>query len=241
MDCSRASGVSVVVPAYNEAGNIAHLVDEVRRALDGREFEIIVVDDGSDDGTAAEAADARVRLVRHGRRRGQSAAIVSGVEAARHGLVATLDGDGQNDPVDLPGLLAELETPGGPALVAGVRARRDDPWTKRFASRIANGVRGRVLGDGAVDTGCGLKAFDRADFLALPRFDHMHRFLPALFLAAGHRVRYRAVRHRPRRAGRTKYGVGDRLWVGIVDMLGVLWLSRRLLRAGREEKTRDGR
>ncbi|MBM3585882.1 MAG: glycosyltransferase family 2 protein [Alphaproteobacteria bacterium] len=238
--------VSVVVPVFNEAGNVRPLTAEITDALGQRAVEIVFVDDGSEDGTAAEiaaciAADGRVRHVRHARRAGQSAAIVTGVRAARGAIVATLDGDGQNDPADLPGLLDALGDDPRLALVGGVRRGRRDTLVKRASSRIANGVRRRLLSDDAEDTGCGIKAFRRTAFLALPPFDHMHRFLPALFLAAGYQVRYRDVRHRPRRHGRSKYGLGDRLWIGLADLVGVLWLRRRLLPPTPVEEDAHGR
>src|SRR3954447_9796550 len=231
----KSMDLSVVIPVKNEAGNIAPLVAEIAAALDGLvDYEIVYVDDGSTDSTAIEIRDLReslprLRLVRHARRCGQSAAIRSGVKAARGLWIATLDGDGQNDPGDIPALwrIAQ-DAPAVPALlIAGQRTRRQDSWSKRRASRIANAVRRRLLHDDTPDTGCGLKLFRRALFLDLPYFDHMHRFLPALVLREGGTVRSVPVNHRPRRRGASKYGVLDRLGVGIVDLFGVLWLRRR--------------
>jgi dolichol-phosphate mannosyltransferase len=230
--------LSVVIPVRNEAPNIAPLVGEVRAALDGRhDYEIVYVDDGSSDGTAdAVRALARalptVRLVRHGKSCGQSAAIHTGVTAARGIFIATLDGDGQNDPADIPQLLEMARTAPGepPLLVAGERVRRRDSAAKRLASRLANRVRARLLRDHTADTGCGLKVLRRDAFLELPYFDHYHRFLPALVLRAGGRVVSVPVNHRPRAGGRSNYGVFDRLWVGIVDLAGMMWLQRRMKR-----------
>ncbi|MGC2414830.1 MAG: glycosyltransferase family 2 protein [Stellaceae bacterium] len=227
--------LSIVIPVKNEAGNIAPLVAEIAAALDGRaRYEIIYVDDGSDDSTAAEighlqASVPQLRLLRHAKSCGQSAAIRSAVKAARGRWIATLDGDGQNDPADIPALwrIAEKSPERPPLLIAGHRARRQDSWSKRQASRLANAVRRRLLRDDTPDTGCGLKLFPRALFLDLPYFDHMHRFLPALVLREGGTVRSVPVNHRPRQRGVSKYGVLDRLAVGIADLAGVLWLSRR--------------
>ena len=234
-DATTAPRLAVVVPVLDEAGNVRPLIDEIVRALHGlTDFEIVYVDDGSSDETpdalvAAAAAEPRLRVVRHLRRCGQSAAIASGVKAARAPVIATLDGDGQNDPADIPALLAVLEA--APhrdrLLVAGLRARRRDTRIKRLSSVIANRVRARLLGDATPDTGCGLKVFTREAFLDMPRFDHMHRFLPALMLRRGGEVVSLPVNHRPRSRGTSKYGVFDRLWVGIVDLLGVMWLLRR--------------
>ena len=231
--------LSVVIPVKNEAGNIAPLVGEIAAALDGCvEYEIVYVDDGSDDSTEAEirrlqAGLPQLRLVRHTRSCGQSAAIRSAVKAARGRWIATLDGDGQNDPADIPALwrLAQGVANNSPAtpplMIAGQRVRRRDSWSKRQASRIANAVRRRLLHDDTPDTGCGLKLFPRALFLDLPFFDHMHRFLPALVLREGGIVRSVPVNHRPRERGVSKYGVLDRLGVGIADLAGVMWLRRR--------------
>ena len=227
--------LSVVIPVKDEAGNIAPLVAEIVAALDGVvRYEIVYVDDGSRDATAAEvehlqATLPRLRLVRHRTSCGQSAAIRSGVKAARGLWIATLDGDGQNDPADIPALwrLAQDSPAMPPLLIAGHRAQRRDSWSKRRASRIANAVRRRALHDDTPDTGCGLKLFPRALFLDLPYFDHMHRFLPALVLREGGIVRSVPVNHRPRQRGLSKYGVLDRLAVGIADLLGVMWLRRR--------------
>jgi dolichol-phosphate mannosyltransferase len=228
--------LSIVIPVRNEAGNIAPLVAEISAALDasGLAYEIVYVDDGSTDTTAAElgrlqAANARLRIVRHARSYGQSAAIRSGVKAARAGWIATLDGDGQNDPADVPSLwrIARAAPATPPLLIAGHRTRRQDSWTKRCSSKIANAVRRRMLRDDTPDTGCGLKLFPRALYLDLPFFDHQHRFLPALVLRGGGIVRSLPVNHRPRERGSSKYGTWDRLWVGISDLFGMMWLCRR--------------
>ncbi len=228
--------LSIVIPVRNEAGNIAPLVAEITASLDGAgiDYEIIYVDDGSTDATAAEitrlqTTDRRVRLVGHAKSCGQSAAVRTGVRAARAEWIATLDGDGQNDPADIPSLwqIAKAAPPSPPLLIAGHRARRQDNWSKRRASKIANAIRRAMLHDDTPDTGCGLKLFPQALFLDLPYFDHMHRFLPALVLREGGVVRSLPVNHRPRERGASKYGVFDRLWVGIADLLGVMWLCRR--------------
>jgi dolichol-phosphate mannosyltransferase len=237
--------LSVVIPVHNEAGNIGPLVDEVRRSLAGRAaYEIVVVDDASTDATPAElealaATCAEVRVIRHDRNAGQSTAIRTGVVAARGALIATLDGDGQNDPADLPRLLARhaAEPTGAPLMVAGRRTDRKDAATTRLSSLIANAVRARLLGDHTPDTGCGLKLFPRALFLDFPYFDHMHRFLPALAIRAGARVVSEPVGHRPRTRGRSHYGIHNRLWAGIVDLLGVMWLQRRMRPAAPRETT----
>ncbi len=221
--------VSVVVPVRNEGPNVAPLVAEIRAALAGMPHEIVYVDDGSTDDTAARMHEAGVAALRHRHSCGQSAAIVTGVRAARGEWIATLDGDGQNDPADIPALLAQAQAdPGrGALLVAGHRTRRRDNWTKRQSSRIANRIRAGLLHDATPDTGCGLKLFRRAAFLELPHFDHMHRYLPALFIRAGGRVVSVPVNHRPRTRGVSNYGTLDRLWVGLFDLVGMYWLQRR--------------
>jgi dolichol-phosphate mannosyltransferase len=230
--------VSVVVPVHDESLNVLPLLGEVEAALAGRmPFEAVFVDDGSSDDTVGvllEHASTHpwLTVVVHRNNCGQSTAVRTGVRAARAALVATLDGDGQNDPADIPALVERWQAvraarPDAPVLIAGWRAKRQDTWLRRWSSRIANGVRARLLGDDTPDTGCGLKVFSREDFLALPYFDHMHRFLPALVRRAGGVVESVHVVHRPRERGRSHYGVHNRLWVGLVDLLGVMWLQRR--------------
>ena len=226
--------VSIVVPVRNEAGNITLLVGEIASALEGQwPFEIVYVDDGSIDGTEAELKQlmtqrAWLRRVRHKQSCGQSAAIRTGVAAARAAIVVTLDGDGQNDPAFIPALIRVLES-GSPrvGLVAGQRIGRKASGFKKLQSRIANTVRGAVLRDGTRDTGCGLKAFRRDVFLALPYFDGLHRFLPALVRREGFDIGYVDVVDRPRAHGVSNYGMWDRLWIGILDLAGVWWLIRR--------------
>jgi dolichol-phosphate mannosyltransferase len=228
--------LTVVVPVHNEAENIRPLMNEIRRALSKgvERFEIIYVDDASTDTTGAELKRLlgevpELRVLHHRRRCGQSTALLTGVLHARHDWIATLDGDGQNDPADIPGLIEHLRegTGAGPHMLAGWRIRRNDTWLRRLSSRVANGVRARLLHDETPDTGCGLKLFERALFLRLPYFDHMHRFLPALVRRAGASVESVPVSHRSRTRGQSKYGVHNRLWVGIVDLFGVWWLLRR--------------
>jgi dolichol-phosphate mannosyltransferase len=225
--------VSVVVPVRNEAGNIAPLVAEIAAALASRAFEIVYINDGSRDATEQELRGLMtsrpwLRQIRHAQSCGQSAAVRSGVAAAHATVVVTIDGDGQNDPSFIPALLAALEQ-GAPqvGLVAGQRVGRKATGFKRWQSRVANTVRSAVLKDGTRDTGCGLKAFRRDLFLALPYFDGLHRFLPALVRREGYDVGYVDVVDRPRRHGTSNYGMWDRLWVGILDLAGVWWLIRR--------------
>ncbi len=231
---------SVVVPVCNEAGNVLALLGEIHAAMAGRgSWEVIYVDDGSDDSTAEELQIAQpeypaLRVLRHRRRRGQSSALLSGVEAARAPWIITLDGDGQNNPADIGVLIDRLALERRThvdLMLAGHRTRREDSLLRRLSSRVANGVRARLLQDATPDSGCGLKLFSRAAFLKLPAFDHMHRFLPALMQRQGVSVMSVPVGHRARRNGRSKYGVNNRLWVGLVDLAGVMWLQRR--RAGR--------
>ena len=226
--------VSIVVPVRNEAENVAPLVTEIAAALDGRwAYEIIYVNDGSTDATAERIAAvmeqrSNLRQLRHEKSSGQSAAVRSGVRAARGAIVATLDGDGQNNPAFLPDLIAAIENGGGRiGLAAGQRVGRKDTGFKKLQSRIANGVRSAILSDGTRDTGCGLKAFRRDAFLMLPYFDGLHRFLPALVRREGYDAAYVDVIDRPRRSGVSNYGFFDRLWIGIMDLAGVWWLIRR--------------
>jgi len=238
--------LSIVVPVRNEADNILPLLAEIHAALEGRgDFEVVYVDDGSSDATRDRLAEAmrgfpRLRVLAHRESCGQSAALMTGMRAAQGDWIATLDGDGQNDPADIPRLLAARD--GAAAnlqLVAGYRKTRRDTWLKRLSSRIANGVRSRLLGDATPDTGCGLKLIARQTCLELPYFDHMHRFLPALVQRHGGTTISVAVNHRPRTRGASHYGLFDRLWVGIVDLAGVMWLRRRARRPESRELGRD--
>lgn len=230
--------VSIIVPVRNEAPNIAPLVAEIERVCATlAPFEVLYVDDGSTDRTQAELAALRssrpwLRVVRHAASAGQSAALRSGVRAARAPVVATLDGDGENDPAFIPILVAAIESgQGRVGLAAGQRTGRKASAFKRWQSRLANRVRGAVLQDGTRDSGCGLKAFPRELFLTLPYFAALHRFLPALVAREGYDIARIDVVDRQRLAGRSNYGLFDRLWVGILDMAGVWWLIRRGRRA----------
>jgi glycosyltransferase involved in cell wall biosynthesis len=226
--------VSIVVPVRNEAGNIAPLITEIATALDDRwAYEIIYVNDGSTDTTPERLTEEMkrrpyLRVLRHEKSSGQSAAVRSGVRAARGAIVATLDGDGQNNPAFLPDLIVALEKGAGQVgLAAGQRVGRKDTGFKKFQSRLANKVRNAVLHDGTRDTGCGLKAFRRDVFLMMPYFDGLHRFLPALVRREGYDIAYVDVIDRPRHSGVSNYGFFDRLWIGIMDLAGVWWLIRR--------------
>ncbi|BAQ18682.1 glycosyltransferase family 2 protein [Methyloceanibacter caenitepidi] len=226
--------ISVVIPAFNEQGNIGRLIEETYAAVPEPILgEVIVVDDASDDATAAEIkalipAHGTLRYLRHGRRAGQSASMRTAITAARFPVVATMDGDGQNDPADIAGLFEKLGEPGSePALVGGVRASRKDTGSKRFASRFANWLRDKVLDDGCPDTGCGIKVYHRDAYLALPYFTSMHRYLPAFFLTYGHQVSFAPVNDRPRLAGHSKYTNLGRALIGIYDLVGVSWLRKR--------------
>ena len=233
--------LSVVVPMHNEAGNVPRLVAEVRDALDGArlEWELVCVDDGSVDGTGAALAGAmasepRLRAVRHARRHGQTAALATGFALARAPAIGTLDGDLQNDPGDLPRLLSVLRD-GDWDMVTGCRASRRDGPLRRLSSRVANVVRDAVIHDGIADVGCSTRVMRRDCLARVKLYDGLHRFLPALFLIEGFRVRQEPVNHRPRAAGRSKYGVGNRLWRALRDLWAVRWMRDRAIATAHEE------
>ncbi|MBD3803339.1 MAG: glycosyltransferase family 2 protein [Thioclava sp.] len=239
--------ISIVIPAKNEAPNIASLLDEIDAACAPVcDYEVIVVDDGSDDGMGAIVRERmkshpNLRLLHHLNSAGQSAGVHSGVLAAKGQIICTLDGDGQNPPSELPALMAPLRAAGSDAvgLVAGQRVGRQDTLSKKLASKFANKIRSAILKDGTRDTGCGLKAFRREAFLALPYFDHMHRYLPALFSRDGWQVAHVDVTHRSRGGGRSNYNNLQRGLVGIVDLMGVAWLLKRRKKARASEIARE--
>jgi glycosyltransferase involved in cell wall biosynthesis len=245
---THAPAVSLVVAVKNEAENVAPLTGEIAAAMNGRwSFELVFVNDGSTDDTGVilrrlMAERPWVRQINHAATCGKAAAVRTGVAAARAPLIVTLDGDCQNDPSFIPAMVRALETGGARVgLVAGQRVGRRDSRFKRVQSRIANAVRGAILRDGTRDTGCGLKAFRRETFLALPFFDGVHRFLPALVRRDGYEVAYVDVIDRPRLHGRSNYGFWDRLWVGILDLAGVWWLIRRRRRVPRIAEVTNAR
>jgi dolichol-phosphate mannosyltransferase len=234
--------LSVVVPVFNERDNVKPLIDEIVAALRGHhDFEIVYVDDCSKDDSLAvlqglKSQVPELRVIRHVSQSGQSTAVRNGVKAARGAWIATLDGDGQNDPADIPKLLAARDS--GPAdvkLYAGWRVNRQDTGSKRWASKIANAIRSRLLRDSTPDTGCGIKLFERDAFLDLPYFNHMHRYLPALMQRSGWKTVSVPVNHRARGAGVSKYNNLNRALVGIADLRGVAWLIRRAKRTAVEE------
>ena len=234
--------ISVVVPVFNEEGAVAALAREIAAAFAGWRHEIVFVNDASSDATgerlkALLAEIPNLRILTHQRNAGQSRAIRTGVRAARASVVVMLDGDGQNDPADAPRLAQALI--GGPerlGLIGGERRVRRDSTGKRWASSFANRVRRRILNDQAADTGCGLKVFRREAFLALPYFDHLHRYLPALMIREGYQVAFEPVNHRPRQSGRSKYTNLGRLRASLFDLVGVVWLNRRARDPGAVEE-----
>ena len=227
--------LTVVIPVFNEAQSIRSLISEISDALINIDYEIVVVDDHSSDETAnvlikIQKNNKRLRIIRHEKNYGQSFAIRSGVKCAKSSWIATLDGDGQNDPSDIPRLFDALIEKSGKdknILIAGFRFKRKDSWLKRISSKYANKVRSSLLQDEVPDTGCGLKLFSKDFFLDLPSFNHMHRYIPALYIARGGRVFSLEVNHRHRKKGQSKYGFNNRFWVGISDLLGVKWIQRR--------------
>ena len=235
--------LSVVAPMFNEAGGAGLLVDEIAAALKGVDHEIVMVDDASTDDTlsvlkAARERHPQLRIIRHEKNAGQSRAVRTGILAAQAPVIATLDGDGQNNPADIPALYQKLSAADAKlAMVAGERQGRQDSAAKKFASRAANGIRRRLLNDGAADTGCGLKVFRREAFLRLPYFDHLHRYLPALMVREGYEVDFAPVSHRARAHGQSKYNNFGRALVAIRDLMGVIWLNARARNPGetREE------
>ena len=236
MYMEQSLNLSIVIPVCNEEESIGTLIKEIDQVLErSLGYEIVVVDDGSHDGTLSVLNGLKqelnqLRVIRHLQNSGQSTAIRSGIKMANAQWIATLDGDGQNDPADIPALYRKLvdEEDGDPALiVAGHRKKRKDHWFRSFYSRIANRIRANLLRDETPDTGCGLKVFSRERFLDLPYFDHMHRYIPALFIRQGGRVISVEVNHRHREQGTSKYGFHNRFWVGIMDLLGVRWLLNR--------------
>jgi len=227
--------LSIVIPVFNEEDNIEELVEEIVNSGFSIDYEIIVIDDCSDDGTLEKLSSLKtqvknLRVLRHSKNSGQSTAVRNGVIFSKGKWVATLDGDGQNVPADILALYSHLidnENGNPTVIVAGHRVKRKDNWLKLISSKYANSIRAYLLNDGTPDTGCGLKVFSREKFLELPYFDHMHRFLPALFVSNGGRVVSIQVSHRPRTKGVSKYGFHNRLWVSIFDILGVRWLMKR--------------
>ena len=227
--------LSIVVPVYNEEQNIEKLIDEITNSIKDINYEIVVVDDNSGDRTVSflqkiQLENKRLRIIKHKKNYGQSFAVRSGVKNSRSSWIATLDGDGQNDPADIPELylaLIQQNSKNNNVLIAGHRVHRKDSRLKKISSKYANIIRSNLLKDEAPDTGCGLKLFSKEFFLDLPSFNHMHRYIPALFLSRGGRIVSLEVNHRSREKGESKYGFNNRFWVGIKDLLGVRWLQKR--------------
>jgi glycosyltransferase involved in cell wall biosynthesis len=235
---SATPEISVVVPVFDEEGAAPALAREIAAAFKGRSYEMVFVDDASRDGTRAalkalSGEIPQLRVLAHRKNSGQSRAVRSGILGARGSIIVTLDGDGQNDPADAPGLVDALNAgPADLALVGGERVKRQDSYAKKVASRVGNGVRRRLLNDTATDTGCGLKVFRREAFLRLPYFDHIHRYLPALMRREGYQIAFRPVNHRHRQTGASKYTNLGRLWASLSDLFGVIWLQSRARNPG---------
>lgn len=237
MKPSPSEALSIVVPMFNEEGNVVGLLTEIAEVLSSHaNHEIIVVEDGSTDGTLTELVKLldqlpQLRIIQHDNNYGQSAGLISGIKAAEHPWIVTLDGDGQNDPTDIPHFITTAEKSGlyldTPLLIIGHRTKRKDNTWKRFGSKLANFIRQCLLKDNCPDTGCGIKLFDRNTFLELPHFNHIHRYLPALFKCVKSSIINLPVNHRERKCGQSKYGNWNRLKVGITDLIGVSWLIRR--------------
>lgn len=240
MDSMKQYPISIVIPVYNEADNVQVLTSEIIRTVNFTQYEIIFIDDGSQDKTVEHLQKLtlqyrQVKFISHIVNFGQSASIITGIKAAKHDWIVTMDGDLQNDPVDIFALLTTamkhaMENKHQIAVI-GIRETRDDQWIRKISSKIANFIRRKLLKDDCQDTGCGLKLFSREMFFRLPIFNNMHRYFPALFKSIGINVLQVPVNHRPRIKGKSKYGIHNRLWVGIPDLLGVMWLLRRTYQA----------
>lgn len=232
MQKDRLKALSVVIPVYNELDNLEALYKEIATVLDAADFvyEVIFIDDGSTDGSQIKLKDLNlnfplIKMISHRANYGQSAALFSGVKVARYSIIVSLDGDGQNDPADIPKLFELYQE--NSTIILGLRQKRDDSSLRKFSSWVGNTIRRRLLHDDCPDTGCSLKLFPRQAFLELPHFNHLHRFLPALFKRAGFKLIHVPVNHRARWHGQSKYGVMNRLFVGIHDLIGVHWLLKR--------------
>lgn len=232
--------LSIVIPVYNEYDNVQPLADEIIQSVDFTSYEIIFVDDGSQDHTPENLQSLtkehpQIRIISHATNFGQSASIITGIKAAKYDFIITMDGDGQNDPRDISKLLTTLVNSTiidkDQVAVIGIRAVRHDTWLRRVSSRFANFIRRKMLNDNCLDSSCGLKLFSRQAFSKLPLFNHMHRFLPVLFQSIGVSVLQVPVNHRPRTKGQSKYGIHNRLWIGISDLFGVMWIVRRTYQA----------
>jgi len=227
--------LSIIIPVFNESQSISSLIDEITTSIKDIDYEIVIVDDKSTDDTInvlreIKSKNKKLRVIMHDKNLGQSIAVRSGIKSAKSSFIATLDGDGQNDPADIPKLYAALIEKSNyknNILIAGHRAKRKDSWLKKVSSKYANKIRSKILKDDVPDTGCGLKLFSKDFFLDLPSFNHMHRYIPALYIARGGEVISIEVNHRFRKKGVSKYGFNNRFWVGITDMFGVRWLQRR--------------
>jgi glycosyltransferase involved in cell wall biosynthesis len=234
--------ISIVIPVHNEADNIGQLIGEIDMIPSNHSYEIVVVDDASHDNTPVVLSEIKqdmtnMKVIRHKEKQGQSGAIATGVEHSEGELIVIMDGDGQNDPADMPKIISTLLDNKSCRMVTGYRKKRNDSSWRIISSKIANSVRSYLLKDDTPDTGCGLKVTYRSAFMALPFFDHMHRFLPALIKMQGGDIISVEVNHRKRKHGKSNYGTLDRLWAGLIDLAGVYWLCLRTRKISDREKT----